>query len=288
MRDTPLIVIFPRLYRICRYKHTFIQDILDIWSNIKRTPTLLWTRQLRSQESIDASEIYNIIQAYNTTNLQDTLIWNPANNIYTTKNMYSLLSEGSHTNFRWSFIWTLKIPPKIKVFVWKICKGILPTKAFLQSRITNNNIITMCTTCNSGVKDIQHIFNTCPRARATWSFLDTWWKTIDIKLDSTDWLWKIFHATKTHNLCLSGILQFLRLYGHFGCVVTNAFSTINPLLTGNWNVYFVIDPLHGALVGDSFNKAAMICGTTTRQWPSELIEYSFSKDLNKTGTSLAL
>lgn len=110
--------------------------------------------------------------------------------------MYSLLRTGTQANFRWSFIWNLKIPPKIKVFIWKVCKNILPTKTFLHSRLKNNSISTICRSCNSDQEDIQHIFKSCPRAKIIWTFVDKWWKGVDFQLDDNDWLWKLYTAIK--------------------------------------------------------------------------------------------
>lgn len=101
-----------------------------------------------------------------------------------------------YPNFRWSFLWTMKVPPKIKVLIWKLYKNILPTKVFLCNRIPINNISTVCTACNSADETAHHIFNSCTKAQTTWNFVDRWWKAIDINLGATDWLWRIFNVAK--------------------------------------------------------------------------------------------
>ena len=47
----------------------------------------------------------------------------------------------------WKMLWKLKVPNKIKVFGWRACRGILPTRVNLVKRriITDNR----CETCKT-------------------------------------------------------------------------------------------------------------------------------------------
>lgn len=44
-KDMPLALIFPRLYRICKYKNKYIQDMRITWENLN-SPDDLWIRNL--------------------------------------------------------------------------------------------------------------------------------------------------------------------------------------------------------------------------------------------------
>lgn len=44
-------------------------------------------------------------------------------------------SSRVYDKFGWKMLWGLKIPPKIKVFGWRVIKGILPTCDNLQRKI---------------------------------------------------------------------------------------------------------------------------------------------------------
>lgn len=106
-REQPLAHIYRRLYRICRYKHTYIRDMLEIWRILDSSHDLR-TRALYSREESEAREVYNILQEYNTSPGEDILIWKANNKKYITAEMYQCLNTTSNnTPYKCAFIWTL-------------------------------------------------------------------------------------------------------------------------------------------------------------------------------------
>ena len=70
----------------------------------------------------------------------------------------------------WSNIWALKAPPHIKNFLWRMFRGVLPTKLQLQSKgITAS---ASCLFCANGLENAVHIFISCPFAISCWSKLN--------------------------------------------------------------------------------------------------------------------
>ncbi|KAL5765128.1 hypothetical protein ACOSQ2_017722 [Xanthoceras sorbifolium] len=66
-------------------------------------------------------------------------------------------SYGSH--FIWKFIWNLPIPSKLKIFCWRICCNILPTKDLLCMRhIVASNF---CELCGKGPETVDHAIWGC-------------------------------------------------------------------------------------------------------------------------------
>ena len=74
----------------------------------------------------------------------DVLIWSETKNgVYLVKSAYHLLIEVnqardvgessniSHGRLLWKDIWSASVPQKIKLFIWRACKGILPTNLSL-------------------------------------------------------------------------------------------------------------------------------------------------------------
>ena len=49
------------------------------------------------------------------------------NDTFTVNSMYSVLSDVNF-QFRSKHIWKLKIPLKVKIFLWYLCRGIILTK----------------------------------------------------------------------------------------------------------------------------------------------------------------
>lgn len=113
--------------------------------------------------------------------------------------MYRYISSNQNNNtFRWAFNWTLKVPPKIKTFMWKLCNKLIPTKHFLCRRIHNDSLDTTCSICNVSEETIMHLFKDYSSATNCWKFLDKWWVAISLLFSVEDWLWKLINiANKT-------------------------------------------------------------------------------------------
>ena len=71
---------------------------------------------------------------------QDKLIWiHDRNERFSVKSCYRLLQTDfndvpTDENFLWKKIWSLKVPHKVRVHVWRICRGIVPTVEALRER----------------------------------------------------------------------------------------------------------------------------------------------------------
>lgn len=190
--DTPLSTTYPRNYRLSRYKFVSISNMIHIWEQTT-SPQELWHKELHTLEEIEAQGIYDILQNHRTTTGEDVLIWKHNNKAYNTADMYRLINtNNSFSISRWSFLWDLKVPPKIRIFVWKLCNKILPTKHFLARRLTNYNIHPYCTQCNTENENVKHIFKDCRVAKQCWRFLENWRVSVDMQNNTEDWLWRSY------------------------------------------------------------------------------------------------
>jgi hypothetical protein len=68
----------------------------------------------------------------------------------------------------WEIMWSLNIPSKVKIFLWKALHGVLPGLAILARR---HIISPQCPICKSGPEDICHILFKCLRAKEIWNEL---------------------------------------------------------------------------------------------------------------------
>ncbi|CAL1396341.1 unnamed protein product [Linum trigynum] len=67
----------------------------------------------------------------------------------------------------WIWVWEANIPPKLKVFVWKILTRILPTtEALIEKDV---EVLPRCPVCWASKETMEHLFFDCPVARALWS-----------------------------------------------------------------------------------------------------------------------
>jgi hypothetical protein len=86
---------------------------------------------------------------------------------YTVKSMYNDLMQG-HTIFLRKYLWKLKIPLKIKIFMWFLNNKVLLTKDNLAKRKWKG--CQKCCFCNES-ETIQHLFLTCPFAKIIWRMI---------------------------------------------------------------------------------------------------------------------
>ncbi|KAL2934672.1 hypothetical protein RDABS01_017791 [Bienertia sinuspersici] len=100
--------------------------------------------------------------------------WNlTATGTLSSKSVYYLLTtsnpdqvDSRPSSSIWKFLWRSAIPPKWKVFIWRILWNALPVKSNLNKRgIGVNN---MCLLCGDSVETNEHLFRDC-------SFVDKLW-----------------------------------------------------------------------------------------------------------------
>lgn len=76
----------------------------------------------------------------------------------------------------WDFIWKLKVPQKIKLFLWKVHLNVLYTKAFLESRSISIEDSSSCAFCEPDKETVVHIFIKCEVATSLWNQMFQWWQ----------------------------------------------------------------------------------------------------------------
>lgn len=99
--------------------------------------------------------------------------------IFTVRSCYhSILEDGSGegedggsfegvTEAQWEWIWSLKVPLKVRNFLWQACHNIIPTRAAIVRRKVGWN--PFCEFCHSAVETEVHIFFECPYFQSIWS-----------------------------------------------------------------------------------------------------------------------
>lgn len=75
----------------------------------------------------------------------------------------------------WNIIWSLKIPPKVQYFLWKLEHGIIPTKLFLSRRLNNGVFTIIGDTCLQFNEDQEHIFWSYSFSKKVWYGILEWW-----------------------------------------------------------------------------------------------------------------
>lgn len=114
------------------------------------------------------------------TGCADKLIWSHSSSgVYSVNSGYLLAScltkdhggslPSSSYNLPptiWKLIWRLKVPPRVKHFLWRALRNALATKENLFSRKCARN--PLCDYCGTEVESIEHIFFRCEWTNEVW------------------------------------------------------------------------------------------------------------------------
>lgn len=98
----------------------------------------------------------------------DRIVWfHSPNGVYTIKSGYFWLilkniGYGPH-RFFWRLIWKMKVPPKIRVFAWKLGHDLLPTN--LKIAAVNLNFNSSCPRCGLSEESLVHALRDCSFAK---------------------------------------------------------------------------------------------------------------------------
>ncbi|XP_058777040.1 uncharacterized protein LOC131651391 [Vicia villosa] len=88
---------------------------------------------------------------------------------------------------RISFIWKLKIPSKVGIFLWRFSLARLPTKDQLKKRgILNEDSDCCCVFCFQVLEDNYHLFDGCTITRRIWHKVGEWIGTTSINLSNEE------------------------------------------------------------------------------------------------------
>ena len=108
-----------------------------------------------------------------------TVAWHYENNgIFTVKSAYKLALNIKHLNHGnegssnqttggrsiWNCIWKANVPPKVRIFGWRVATDALPTKKNKWRRTLEAN--DRCYVCGSCTEDAHHAVIACTKARA--------------------------------------------------------------------------------------------------------------------------
>ncbi|CAL8155059.1 unnamed protein product [Prunus armeniaca] len=102
------------------------------------------------------------------SNLQDIQISRPAaNGMFTVKTAYELLvARHGWSDPLWEHLWRLKVPPKLKFFLWLVCYGkILSNEHRYKRQLT---LDPSCSICGGSSETVLRILRECPQAKEVW------------------------------------------------------------------------------------------------------------------------
>ncbi|CAN1253998.1 Putative ribonuclease H protein At1g65750 [Linum perenne] len=144
-------------------------SVADLWM----PETRCWDEELLSELFPD-EEARAIMEVNTLTGeANDTRIWHYSKTgEYTVKSAYKLImeymydQEALNVGGQWNVLWKMQIPPKVKHFLWRVARGILPLRANLIRR--RISVPPECGLCNTDQENESHLFLICPKAKEIW------------------------------------------------------------------------------------------------------------------------
>jgi hypothetical protein len=148
-----------------------VADLID-------TSTGTWDAELLRSLflEVDVKRILEI--PINVQGFDDFIAWSyNKNGRYSVKSGYHLqwrhtfgpranqlaLPGTSALNPVWKTVWQLKLPSKIKIFLWRALHGIIPLKSILANRHVGTS--GQCPVCLLAAEDVKHLLFQCDMAR---------------------------------------------------------------------------------------------------------------------------
>ena len=114
MGDTPLKLQYPLLYNIVQQRHVSVYNVMGNGPPLN----LSFRRNLIDDKWEAWSHLCHLLMYVHLLDTPDTFVWKHTSmGVFFVKSMYADLMNG-HTRFLHQYIWKLKVPLKIKVFVW--------------------------------------------------------------------------------------------------------------------------------------------------------------------------
>ncbi|KAL7207503.1 hypothetical protein ACSBR1_029453 [Camellia fascicularis] len=127
------------------------------------------------------------LQPPNVTAGEDTPRWiKSSDGVFSTASAYDLIVDHHNQDGDWGWIWKLKVPQKLKSFLW-----IVLHQKTLTNRMRNLRGLTSDPTCPfcTNVEDMEHLFWLCPQAIQIWChvYSEDWYRS-RLLLPWKDWI----------------------------------------------------------------------------------------------------
>ena len=158
-------------------ENPFIQTIHPAIQNAKVSSLMVsgenkWDEDLL-EDIFDERDINLILSIPLQNNSPDSWYWKYEKcGGYSVKTAYRRIQDskpGQNSSVNpcfWKNLWTMKVPPKVKHFMWRAATDCLPTKVMLRTKRVEVNIL--CPLCNSDPESTSHVLLHCSFAKSCW------------------------------------------------------------------------------------------------------------------------
>ena len=159
--DKPLCKQYPSLYGITQRKQVSVSSVMSH----APPPNIGFRRALTGNKWERWLHLVSRLMEVQLSQQPDVFTWGlTTSGEFTVKSLYVDLMN-DHTVFLRKYIWKMKVPLKIKIFMWFLYRKVLLTRDNLTKR--NWTGCKKCCFCDQE-ETIQHLFIACPFAKMVW------------------------------------------------------------------------------------------------------------------------
>jgi hypothetical protein len=160
---TPLSHQYPALYNITQHKNVLVSTVFAT-----EPINISFRRGLNDNKWVQWLHLCQRLITIDLTTEPDKFIWKLTDSgIFSVKSMY-LDWMNDHTVYLRKYLWKLKIPLKIKIFMWFLSNKVLLTKDNLAKRKWKG--CQKCCFCDS-IETVNHLFIECPFTKILWRMM---------------------------------------------------------------------------------------------------------------------
>ena len=161
--DSTLVVAFPVLFSYCD------DTEVSIFELSARGWVLDFRRSLSPEELEDWQRLTACFPLLSEE--EDAVVWPlSSSGRFSVKSAYSKLIPGGRP-VKFKHVWSARIPPKIKIFLWQAVRSKLPAADQIKKR--NGPGSDRCVLCGA-LENTEHIFFHCSLAKLMWSCIRLW------------------------------------------------------------------------------------------------------------------
>jgi hypothetical protein len=151
---------YPSLYNIVMHKNVSDHSVLS-----SRPLNIGFRRTLDGSKWDEWMHLCNRLILVHLNDEPDRFVWKlTKSGIFTVKSMYEDLMN-YHEHFPTKYLWKLKVPLKIKIFMWFLRRKVLLTRDNLIKRQWKGS--KKCCFCDAE-ESIEHLFLSCPLSKIVW------------------------------------------------------------------------------------------------------------------------
>ncbi|KAJ3678037.1 hypothetical protein LUZ60_001840 [Juncus effusus] len=152
---------FPELFSFLENTDETVAEGLENWENTAFRGTLSVTAERQLQL------LTGHLQDVQMNQTEDQVVWRWENDgRFSIKSAYKIMSNGGLMHKDMQTLWRIKVPPKIKIFVWKAIRNRLPTVDNLQRRGVTT--VNCCLLYKQQAETLDHLLALCAFTAQLW------------------------------------------------------------------------------------------------------------------------